>query len=114
MIYKDLMKLLIIFIIFLSLGIQVAEKGLNDTMGLDIRPRSFDFIILDDRVYNFTVLGNSFKLQRYYKIGDIFADKGCITLNINGKMFKLNSVIPTRVMLKGPLNLDKKSANMYN
>ena len=114
MIYKDFITILIIFVILLSLGIRIAEKGLNATMGLDIRPRSFDFVILDDRLYNFILLGNSFKLQRYYKIGDVFADKGCIRLNINGKKIKLNSLIPTGVMLKGLLNLDKKSANMYN
>jgi hypothetical protein len=114
MVYKDIIILLIIFVILLTLGIRIAEKGLNAIMGLDIGPRSFDFAILGDRVYNVTVLGNSIKLQRYYKIGDIFADKGCLSLNINGKKIKFNSLIPTGVMLKGRPNLDKKSVNMYN
>lgn len=114
MIYKDFMTLIIIFVIILTLGIRIAEKGLNVTMGLDIRPKSFNVDILGDRVYNFTVLGNNLKLQRYYKIGNIFADKGHLTMKINGKKIKLNSLIPTGVMLKGRLNLDKKSANMYN
>ncbi|HHV18031.1 MAG TPA: histidine kinase [Thermoanaerobacterales bacterium] len=114
MVYKDLITILIIFVIFLSLGIRIAEKGMNTIMGLDIRPKSFDFVILSDRVYNVIVLGNSIKLQKYYKIGDIFAGKGIINLNINGKKIKLDSIIPAGVMPKRRTNLDKKSVNMYN
>ncbi len=114
MVYKDIITILIIFVIFLSLGIRIAEKGLNATMGLNIRPKSFDFAILSDRVYNVTVLGNSIKFQRYYRIGDIFASKGIINININGKNIRINSIIPAGVMPKRRPNLDKKSANMYN
>jgi hypothetical protein len=114
MIYKDLITLIIIFIILLTIGIRIAEKGLYDAMGLDLRPRSFDFDFESDRIYSFTVLGNSLKLQKYYKIGNIFAYNGQISFIINGRRFTFNSIIPTGVMLKDPLNLDKKSANMYN
>ncbi len=109
-----IIKLLILFIIFTFIGIWVAEKGLNGVMGLDIRPKSFDFVVLNDNIYDFTVLGNSIKFHRYYKIGDIAADKGHITLNINGKTLELNYIIPIEVVLKDTLNLDKKPTNMYN
>ena len=114
MIYKDLITLIIIFILLLTMGIRIAEKGLYNTMGLDLKPQSFDFDFQDDRVYSFTVLGNNIKLQKYYKVGNIVAYRGQISFVINGKTFTINSMIPTGVMLQERLNLDKKTANMYN
>ncbi|NLZ52024.1 MAG: histidine kinase [Thermoanaerobacteraceae bacterium] len=114
MIYKDLITLIIIFVILLTIGVRIAEKGLYDTMGLDLRPKSFDFDFQSDRVYSFTVFGNSLKLQKYYRIGDIFAHKGHLSLVINGKKISINSLVPTGFFFMERLNLDKKSANMYN
>ncbi|MCG1012696.1 histidine kinase [Tepidanaerobacter sp. GT38] len=114
MIYKDLITLVIIFILLLTIGVRVAEKGLYNTMGLDLRPQSFDFDFQEDRVYSFTVLGSNIKLQKYYKIGNMVACRGQISFMINGKTFTINSMIPTGVMLQERLNLDKKTANMYN
>ncbi len=114
MIYKDLITLIIIFTILLTIGVRVAEKGLYDTMGIDWRPQSFDFDFQEDRVYRFTLLGNSVKLQNYHKIGNIVAYRGHISFIVNGKTFTINSIIPTGVMLREGPNLDKKTTNMYN
>jgi len=114
MIYKDLITLIIIFIILLTIGIRIAELGLYETMGLDLKPKSFDFDFQRDRVYRFVVLGNSLKLQKNYKVGNVVVCKGNISIIINGKRFTINSIISTGVTLKERLNLDKKSANMYN
>ncbi|MDD4569854.1 MAG: histidine kinase [Tepidanaerobacteraceae bacterium] len=112
--YKKFIVVIIIFVIIFVIGVRTAEKGLNAVMGLNIKLKSFEFFIFDDRIYNFVILGNSFKFQRYYKIGEIYADRGFISLQINGKKFWLNSLIPTGVVLKSRPNLDKKSVNMYN
>lgn len=114
MIYKDLVTLFIIFTIILSLGIRIAEEGLNATMGLDMRPKSFNLIIFKNRAYDLTILGKTFKLQKYYKVGEIFVGKGCVSLKINEKEFTLYSLIPTRTILKDRQNVDKKPANRYN
>lgn len=114
MIYKDLLTLFVIFAIILSLGIRIAEEGLNAMMGLDIRPKSFNFIIFNDRTYDLSILGKTFKFQKYYKVGEIFVGKGCMSLKINEKQFTLYSLIPARTILKDRQNVDKKPANRYN
>ena len=64
MIYKDLITLIIIFFLLLALGVRIAEQGLYETMGLDLRPKSFDFDFQRDRVYSFTILGNSLEVKK--------------------------------------------------
>ncbi|HQA59690.1 MAG: histidine kinase [Tepidanaerobacteraceae bacterium] len=114
MIYKDLITLIIIFFLLLALGVRIAEQGLYETMGLDLRPKSFDFDFQRDRVYSFTILGNSLEVKKYYQVGNIVACREKIDVTINGKSFTINPIIPTGVMMRESVNLDKKTAKMYN
>lgn len=112
--YKDLISLLIIFILFLALGIRLAEQGVNSTMGLDLLPKSFSVSISKKQVYTFCVLGKSYEIQRTMKIGEIYAGRQQIAININGKKIIINTLIYTGVPFKNIVNLDKRHANMYN
>lgn len=112
--YKYIVTMLIIFMVLFSIGVHMTEKGLNKIMGLDIESRSFDLTILDERQYKFTILGEKIKIQRYYKVCDFCVDSGYLSLGVNEKKIKFNSLIPTGLLLKNRLNLDKKSSNMYN
>jgi len=114
MIYKDLITIIIIFTILLTIGVRIAELGLYKTMGLDLKPKSFNFDFQSDRVYSFTIIGNRLELKKYYKVGNILASKGNISIVVNGKRFAINSIIPTGVVLQESMNLDKKTAKMYN
>jgi len=114
MIYKDLVTLIIIFVILLTIGVRAAEMGLYATMGLDLQPKSFDFVFQRDRLYSFTVFGNSLELKKFYKVGNILASKGNISIVVSGKSFTINSIIPTGVMLRETANLDKTTAKLYN
>jgi len=112
--YKDMMTIIIIFLIFTILGVRTAEGGMYYIMGLEMTPESFDFNVFNDHSYVFNVMGKDYMFQKLYKIGDFYADRYRIILNVNGKKIKLNPIIYTGVSLKNRINLDKRHANMYN
>ncbi|MGI6425295.1 MAG: histidine kinase [Tepidanaerobacteraceae bacterium] len=112
--YKNLIVITIIVMLLFVIGIREAEKGLYCIMGLDIIPRSFHFSLNDKNVLTLTILGNDLTLHRYYKIGDIYTERGYVSIKINGKKIGTNSLIPPDLLQKEPSNLDKKTSYMYN
>ena len=111
--YKDLITLLIIFFVFTISGVRIAEEGMYSVMGLEIEPKSFCYIF-KDHSHTFEIMGKHYTLQRLHKIGEFYADRYKITLDLNGKKVSFSPLIYTGVSLKNRVNLDKKHANMYN
>lgn len=113
--YNDLLTLIIIFLIVLTLGLRLAEEGVYSTMGIDKRPTSFDFYLdVSDRHYELCFLGNTFSLKKTFKIANFYADRRMIIIKTPQHELTLYTLIPTGLKLNSGVNLDKKSAKMYN
>ena len=83
--YKNLIVITIIVMLLFVIGIREAEKGLYCIMGLDIIPRSFHFPLMIRMYRYFNDFGNDLTLHRYYKIGDIYTERGYVSIKINGR-----------------------------
>lgn len=115
MIYKDLLTLIIIFLIVLALGLRMAEEGVYSTMGLDKKPASFDFAFnVRDRTYDLSILGRHWQFTSILKITDFYADRKKISIKFLGKDIEFHPLINLGLKFKSGVNLDKKSAEMYN
>jgi len=91
--YKDLLTLIIIFLMVLTLGLRTAEQGVYSTMGIETRPQIFDLDYHSDGVYNLNIMGKNFELDKKYKIGDLNIIDRLITLKINEKEIKFSPII---------------------
>ncbi|WP_422444109.1 histidine kinase [Thermoanaerobacterium sp. DL9XJH110] len=114
MIYKDLITLIIVFLIILVLGLRIAEEGVYSTMGLDVGPRSFAFEIRDDRSYGISILGKKINLRSVYRIGDFYADRGRISIEIAGRKYSFCPMVKAGFPPMRGHNLDKNFTKMYN
>jgi hypothetical protein len=104
--YKDLLTLFIILSMLLFTGLRVAEQGLNITMGLNLKPRVFNFHIINPRGYDIWFLGKHISLQKIIKIADFYADKKNIRLIWQGNSYYITPLISFTPPLES-LNLDK-------
>jgi len=93
-IYKDLLTLIIIFLIILAMGLRLAETGVYSTMGLDMKPASFDFCF-DPRTrsYDISLMGKNLQFAATFKIADFYADKKMFSIKISGRDITLYNLV---------------------
>ena len=107
--------MIIIFLIVLAMGLRAAEEGVYATMGIDKRPASFDFDFdARDRSYDFFILGRHWQFAITFKIADFYADRKKVNIRISGRDIKFHPLVNLGFKFKSGVNLDKKSAEMYN
>jgi hypothetical protein len=107
MILKDLLTIVIIFMIILTIGINIVEERVNLSLGLDVKPKSFYFFISDDRKYEFCIMGHHYMFEGLHKVGEIHAGKTFIDIEVADKKISFSPLIDTRLNPKHWLNLDK-------
>jgi len=99
--YKDLLTLIIIFLIVLALGLRLAETGVYSTMGLARKPASFDFCF-DPRTrsYDISIMGVHRQFAATFKIADFYADKKMFSIKISGRDITLYPLINLGIVFK--------------
>ncbi len=104
---KDLITIIIIFMIILTIGINIVEERVNSSLGLDVKPKSFYFFVSGDRKYEVCIMGHHYIFEGLRKVGEIHANGTFIDIEIAGKKLFFSHLIDTRINLKDLLYLDK-------
>jgi hypothetical protein len=107
MILKDLLTLILIFTLILTIGIYIVEERVNLSLGLDAKPKSFNFFVSEDRKYELCIMGHEYIFEGLHKLGEINVGRKYIGIEIANKKISFSHLIDTRFNLNHLLNLDK-------